>query len=1699
MAAPGRRRRIVAGLAAGIGVLLAVLVVAFLVLTRTDWGLDQLRRYGIDRFERGVEGRLEIRRVEGDVLGELRLVDVVLRDPDGQPILEADTVATRFALRALLRQRIDLTGVRLVRARVLLDQPPGRPWNFARVLPDRDPDPAAPPGWGAWVRLRDVTIIDSHLTIRSEWRPDPELTPEERGRKIAEALGGETRADVRRVPGGFQSVMEFRALNARLPDVLLADPEVGHVAVQVAALSTVALPFRPPAAHVRDLAGRFHLSGDSLWFDDVRARLPGSTLAGAGAYHLETGDLDLRMRGAPAAFADLRWLYPELPEEGGGPLRLTLRMRQAATTILAEEMELRLGAARLAGDLRVQLGDTVRLLPTDVRFAALDTRLVERLVPDLDLPRHGTLDGRLAAVGTVAAMEVDGDVAFHDERAGRSRVLAAGTISAVDELRFTGLRLELRPLRTDLLRDEVPRLPPAAAITGTATLTGTLAGPLRLDADLALDDPATGRSRVAAAGTVDPGDGALRFADLRLRFAPLQADLLRAELPELPPGATLTGPLRLDGSTAGLLRLDGELALADPATGTSRAGLAGALDLAGELAFRSFEVRPDPLQVELLRRFQPDLPLGGTLAGTAMLDGRPGARLAVTGDLTHREAGELSRVAGRADIVAGQRAQVSVRVLPLSLVTAGRFAPGAGLRGAVTGTITAAGNLADLAVAAELDVAGGGALIAEGTLDLASPAPGYDLDARVAAFDLAAVTVHAPATTALTGALAATGRGTEPATMRAEIRADLVGSAVDGLSADELRLRLGIAAGLARVDSSVVRLGATEAWADGSFGLIAGRHGELRYRVRTDTLALLAPYLPPADTGVVEPRPAVRRAALAETRARAYRVERRRLVERIATGREPPREELLAELPPDDPLRERPDTPPAHVAGVPRDAFSGRIDADGVLAGNVVEFDATGRVAVEELAVRGHYVREGTATFALLRRGRPEPALELDADARGLLIEGYALDSASARIRHRGEQRWPGRGAGRAVLAAHQADGSDYRADVEFTLALDRGELRLHQLELDLDTVTWRSVRPGVVAWHDAGVELRDIELRSDDGALIALDGRLAPDAASALDVTLRQVDLAHVAMILQDDVPLEGRVDLDARLRGPLAAPLIDGTLALHDAARDGEALPDVRAAFAYEGLALSATGQLLHEGRILATAEARLPLDLSLADRGPLLAAGALQVDIQADSLALELLGPLTDELTHVRGFAAGDLAVRGSWESAVVAGTVLVEDAAFRVAATGVRYEEAAARLRFDGSTLFVDSLVARSGGPIRVTGQIDLSAPAQPVLDLELQAENAWAVRNGDLELRVDAELDITGPVDRIAVRGYATSREGVVYIPERRGGQVVDLGRADLFETLDERIVLRQDTLVEATPLLARLDVDLRLEISPDTWVRSTEANVEVQTVPEVGPLRIQVEPGTGRLTVVGTVNSNRGEYSFMSRRFQVTRGAATFIGAEEPDPLLQVTAEHEVRLPGREPFALRVLIGGTLLEPTLTLESTARPPIAQTDLFTYVAFGRSAGSLLQQQASILGGEGGPAGDLVGNVAGLATQQMAAVAVDLLLTEFEREMARELGLDVFHVAPADLPSELFTGRFTDVLRGTEIEAGRYIGRRLFASVRLRPTFETRPGALVEYRTRRGLRVLTSIEPRFLSPVPTLDEVDPIRTSVLGAFIFREWRF
>ena len=317
---------------------------------------------------------------------------------------------------------------------------------------------------------------------------------------------------------------------------------------------------------------------------------------------------------------------------------------------------------------------------------------------------------------------------------------------------------------------------------------------------------------------------------------------------------------------------------------------------------------------------------------------------------------------------------------------------------------------------------------------------------------------------------------------------------------------------------------------------------------------------------------------------------------------------------------------------------------------------------------------------------------------------------------------------------------------------------------------------------------------------------------------------------------------------------------------------------------------------------------------------------------------------------------------------------------------------------------------------ITGGIGIGSWRNPTFNLKGFANNALVLNNDKGNLTASADVSITGPFNQAYASGNLRILDGVLYIPESEGKTVIGTNDPALFSVLDTAVASNKEIFPAQSPLLANLRMDVNLRVDRDVFVRSKDANVEVYSD---GDLAIHVNRAKQALVFDGVLLSERGEYRFMTKRFEIKRGSATFVNINELNPTLQVTGAYEVRLPSREAINITIVIGGTLLQPRISLESDAQPPIPQSDLLSYLAFGRSSSSLLQLEAAGTGSSN----NLIGAGAALATQQLAGVAIGVMADQAAGEAARSLGADVFNITPADVQTDVggFPARHGDRIR------------------------------------------------------------------------------
>jgi hypothetical protein len=531
-----------------IGAIATVLGV-LLALGGTEAGKHLLARIFTDQSARLVRGSISIHRIEGNFFTWLNLDSVVVRDTTGFPLASLGRVEARFRLPELLAGRIVFERVLLVRPRFYLVHRRGGRLNLEEVLRlGEGPDEGGP---GSLVELRNVTIRDGIVSLRTPWSPPGHLTTDAQrdsalhaqrttaGKRIEPTMEGE----------GLQQVRTIENFYADLPLMRLSTPDRQPMLIRIDSLR---MDLNDPLLEVRNLAGELRQARDTLWFELAHAAFPNTegTARGLVSWPRDTLLFDFRFDAERMALADLRFVSPDFPDlVGSGNLRARsqggLLTEYGITNLDAHD-----SAQRITGDL-VALAHRLRGLG----FRDLDLRLdnvdLEVVRPYLDtLPFRGRLSGRLEADGYFDDMRVVVDWSFFDDRVPGQPV---NLVRMRGPIRLGGAEgIVFRQVEVDTLDLDLPTVrlaAPAVILEGRAGGSGQLDGPWK---------NVTYTGRIAhwdGARPVTRAEGRVRLdtrsemvaVDADLDFMPFEFEGVRRSFPTLTALGSVSGPVQLVG------------------------------------------------------------------------------------------------------------------------------------------------------------------------------------------------------------------------------------------------------------------------------------------------------------------------------------------------------------------------------------------------------------------------------------------------------------------------------------------------------------------------------------------------------------------------------------------------------------------------------------------------------------------------------------------------------------------------------------------------------------------------------------------------------------------------------------------------------------------------------------------------------------------------------------------------------------------------------------------------------------------------------------------------------------------------------------------------------------------------------------------------------------------------------------------------
>ncbi len=1181
------------------------------------------------------------------------------------------------------------------------------------------------------------------------------------------------------------------------------------------------------------------------------------------------------------------------------------------------------------------------------------------------------------------------------------------------------------------------------------------------------------------------------FHDANVRFSGLTTKQIEAVAPGItsPRDGVLAGRAKFSGTTK-RLALDADVTFDAYRRGTSRVIADGVVGFTEKkpvvVSARDLKVKMVPLQIDIVKLLFPTLPIAGTLSGSATLNGSGASQLVMTGlDVVHQDGRNISHAVGTASVhtVGRQTLDLDVEARPIALAELTKFAPTLPFKGLANGPVHAHGPIDALKIDTQLRLPGGGEFGMNGTVDFLSKELGYDVVMDTKRLDLSWVMLFGPVTS-LNGGGRARGIGFKPGTMVSDVELAFGPSSIDTIGVDSAFIQAHLANGYANVQRATLNGSGATIAVTGEFGLDSLHTGALTYSVVVDSLYRFARFIPGATTAspntiAVKPRPRIAYEALRRARADSAKVARETEVQRA-----------IANLPPPQ-LRLPVDTPRA----IPMGLLAGSLRANGTITGSLDRFSLEGTASGTGIIVQGNSVRNFTANYAWLDARTKKSALAAQVRADTISAYGFAFDSLTTDVSYAAPN-------GSLAFRVRQGTQRDYGINGDFTLNTARNELRLKDVALRFDTTTWRSTHASTVRFGASGIEVVNLELSAGVGRRIYANGLLPTKGTANFDLKVSDFAVENVAELLQSDLALTGRLDLDAHVTGTSEDPRLAGKLDFVKGTYNETAVPELHGTFSYADRKLTTDASAVDStGRVLAKVNGTIPIDLALSGvTGSRLLDLPINVSLASDSLPIGLIPQFTTAVTNVSGRAIGNVAVAGTLKKPELKGNVTLSGVQFTLAATGSTLDRVNGSVRMTGDSVYVDSIAGFANGPVRLSGTVAVGNWREPTFDLAFVASDAQLINNASGEIHADADIKLTGALSAPMVTGALTVQHGVLYIPESSGKKVIGADDPSLFSVVDTSLAVQRDLFPAQSALFKNLHADVDINIERNTWVRSRDANVEVYTD---GPIKLSVVGDA--LSLTGAVDADRGEYSFLSKRFQIKRGSALFIGTPDLNPTLQITAEYQVKQAAGTATNIRVLIGGTLETPRISLESDAQPPLSQSDLLSYLAFGERSTSLLQFSQTSLAGNSG------GNLLNVAGTRLAGIALGVALDEVKGNAARSLGLDVFNITPGDIP--LGNGGGLDqFLKGTEIEAGRYINPRTFVSALVTPGLVSclssrgqrnsscaPPGVLVTHRTARGLRLDVNYSPRYLLDPPTLAGQTYTPSGQFGAFLIREWRF
>jgi translocation and assembly module TamB len=919
-----------------------------------------------------------------------------------------------------------------------------------------------------------------------------------------------------------------------------------------------------------------------------------------------------------------------------------------------------------------------------------------------------------------------------------------------------------------------------------------------------------------------------------------------------------------------------------------------------------------------------------------------------------------------------------MRPLSLDGLAAG-FGRDLPVSGDVSGTLRVIGPFSDLNVSASLETVGG-PIAADVRLDARDPFRRYVVDGRVAGFELAQLLEGVPEETVLTGVFQLDGSGASLDELDGTGSVAFQASTLGPIDLDAVEIQLRAEGGRLIVEELAAESPLGSLTGSGELGLREGETGQLSVVWAVDSLSALRPVVFGDETIVAD--------TLTDLEREILRLD----------GIDP------------DTL--------AATGSVP---LTGRAHGEAIIRGTVQDFEAEGFAELYELAYDETSVAAARADFTAAWRGSDEWGAQGTVELDSARVGGFELAEADGIASY-------GANGGTFDMAFLGAAQEVYTAAGAFARDSLGIDLELVSFTMEAPETTWRLEGASELRVEGSMVRTDGFRLIGDAEAEITARGAVDLEGESSFALSVQGVDVRELGRVLQaEDLP-SGLLDLEARVRGPSEAPEIEGEFEVRNLLIGDRSLSSLGGTIEYMDEELEAQITGAQEGREIVRVEGRFPVDLSFREVEERFLDREMDITVAVDSLpASTALATLT-LLEEVDGVLNGEVRFVGVRGELRPTGEIQLSGGAFSIPDVGLDLSGIGARFQVSEDFAVEVQAEGRAGGLARVSGSLLMDDPLDPVFDLQINASGFQAIDRSDLTAQVGGDLTLTGRYTAPLIGGSLTIESGELFLDEFvRGAEVIDLNDPRFMDVVDTTLVAEQAVVAPTeNPFMQNLRVGVSLSLERDFWIRSRES-AQGMDVEIAGSLQAGFDRPRREIVLNGTLEAVRGTYNQFGRQFAIQSGTLEFPGTPGIDPSLSIAAVYRLRREGAAPLEIVASVEGTLQDPQVSLSSESQPPIPESDLISYLLFGRPSFALAS-----------------GADQALVNEALTGV-VSYGVSQLGTQVSRSLGVDYLSISQAETldATSIGGGLFRDQFENTQIEMGRYLGEDLFASIAIRP--------------------------------------------------------